>query len=612
MSRLVVVLLAVAAVLAGLLVGSPASAADGSLSGVVQVKPAGGPVAPLAGADVHLYRSATTEWSGELVRSVRAGADGSWSAAGLEDGYYFVRVIAPEGSPAEEYWENAWSPYEVTPVRVDGNAVRLPRPIVLETPGWVQGRVVDEAGRPVVGAFVSFRASESSGSYGLETGADGRYDSRTGDHTDALLPGSYLVAVRWYSDDLDDPVYRESEARVTVSAGAGATHDVTLVERPAIVMTVLDEEGQPLANAPLHLQVRTPDFKNGVFGPIQSGPHETDASGRYLVGDSFEEVKVFVGLPEGYQGSAVGEWWDGAYSFAEARSLTFPAGAPLRREITVRLGSAPTAVQAVTPGIRGVARVGRTLTAYTPGWGPSGVEMEYQWLDSGFVIPGATGSSFTIPATMAGSHGVSVRVTGRVPGQPAVDRVSPWTGEVLPSDGSTDMVAGIPKITGRAEVGHVLAAIPGTWFPAGVTLSWVWTAGGKQVGTGRYLKVTNALAGKSVLLVVRGELGGASTVVSSNYTVKVRGVLTAARPKVTGKAQVGRKLRARAGAWGPGKVTVRLAWFRNGTKVKKATGTTYRLTRKDVGKRISVRATGSRRHFDTVTTRSAKTGRVTR
>lgn len=517
-SRFAVVLLALAAVLASLFVASPASAAGtGSLAGVVQGKSAGGAAAPLPGAGVHLYRSATPDWSSELAASTRTAADGAWTVSDLEDGYYFVRVLGPDDSLAEEYWDDAWSPYDVTPVRVTGGAVVLPRPIVLETPGWVQGRVVDQAGQPIAGAQVSFRRSQNAGGYGLRTGADGRYDSRTGEYTGALLPGTSFVRVSRFSDDLADPVYEESETQVTVTAGAGATHDVTLVERPAVVLTVLDENGAPLADAPLGLQVRDAGYLNGAWGPIRSGPHQTDATGRYLFGDNFDEVKVFVGLPEGYAGAAVAEWWDDAYSFADARSLTFPAEVAMRREITVRLGAAPGAVQPATPVVSGVARSGRTLTA-----------------------------------------------------------------------------------------------VPGSWGPAGVALTYAWSAGGAPVGTGRTLKVTNALAGKAVVLTVRGELGGASTVRSSAPTARVRGVLNSARPKVTGKAQVGRMLRAKAGTWGPGRVTVRLTWFRNGTKVKKATGTTYRLTRKDRGKRISVRATGSRQYFGTVTTRSAKTGKVAR
>ncbi|WP_244929639.1 hypothetical protein [Nocardioides sp. W7] len=624
-SRLSAVLLAVATVLvvaAGLLVASPASAAGtGSLAGEVQAKPAGGAVAPLADANVQFYRSDTPDGASEAAGSTTTGADGTWSVSNLEDGYYVVWVIAPDDSLADEYWDDAVSVSEATPVHVTGGAVTLPRPIVLETPGWVTGRVLDEAGQPVVGASVSFRESEMAGGAGVTTDADGRYDSRVGDFPRDLIPGDYIVNVTAYSNDLDDPVYYDHEVKVPVTAGAGTTHDVILAERPSAVITVLDAAGQPLAEAPIGIQFRMPDFMNGWWGPIQSGPHETDLTGRYRITDRFDEVKVFGGLPDGHTGPEVGEWYDGAYAASEARAITFPAGVEKRRELTIRLGAAPTAVQAATPTITGVARVGRRLTATPGSWGPTGVELSYQWLDRGFEIPGATGSTLTIPASVEDGR-LAVRVTGKVPGQPAVDRTSAETTVVLPSDGSTDpdpdpepepdpeVAAATPRISGTPRAGRVLTAVPGAWGPAGVALAYTWTADGVPAGTGPTLRVTNALAGRAITLTVRGDLGGASTVRSSTPTAAVRGVLSTARPRIVGKAKVGRALRARAGSWGPGRVTLRLTWFRNGTKVR--TGTAYRLTRRDVGKRISVRVTGSRQHFDTVTVRSAKTARVTR
>ena len=40
--------------------------------------------------------------------------------------------------------------------------------------------------------------------------------------------------------------------------------------------------------------------------------------------------------------------------------------------------------------------------------------------------------------------------------------------------------------------------LPGSWGPAGVALTYAWTAGGRTVGTGPTLRVTNALAGQRV------------------------------------------------------------------------------------------------------------------
>jgi hypothetical protein len=62
-------------------------------------------------------------------------------------------------------------------------------------------------------------------------------------------------------------------------------------------------------------------------------------------------------------------------------------------------------------------------------------------------------------------------------------------------------------------------------------------------------------------------------------------------PKVSGKAKVGKTLKVVAGHTSPTGVKVTFAWLRDGKAIKKATKATYKLTKPDKGKRISVRVT---------------------
>jgi len=79
------------------------------------------------------------------------------------------------------------------------------------------------------------------------------------------------------------------------------------------------------------------------------------------------------------------------------------------------------------------------------------------------------------------------------------------------------------------------------------------------------------------------------------------------KPKISGSAKVGKKLIVKAGAWKPGQVTLKFQWLRNGTPIKKATKAVYKVTKKDAGKRISVRVTASKPGYVTaVKTSSAK------
>ena len=60
-------------------------------------------------------------------------------------------------------------------------------------------------------------------------------------------------------------------------------------------------------------------------------------------------------------------------------------------------------------------------------------------------------------------------------------------------------------------------------------------------------------------------------------------------PSVTGKALVGRHVKARPGVFAPSAVTVTYQWLRNGKSIGKATKSSYLLVAKDRGKKVSVR-----------------------
>ena len=64
-----------------------------------------------------------------------------------------------------------------------------------------------------------------------------------------------------------------------------------------------------------------------------------------------------------------------------------------------------------------------------------------------------------------------------------------------------------------------------------------------------------------------------------------------AKPAVLGKLAVGRTVRASAGRWSPSPSSTKTVWLRNGKPISSADKATYRVTRADRGKRLSVRVT---------------------
>ncbi|QSR28663.1 hypothetical protein CFH99_23860 [Nocardioides aromaticivorans] len=165
-----------------------------------------------------------------------------------------------------------------------------------------------------------------------------------------------------------------------------------------------------------------------------------------------------------------------------------------------------------------------------------------------------------------------------------------------------------PTVIGTARVGRVLSAGTTTWGPGAVTKTYRWLRNGAPIAgaTAASYKLTAADLGKKVSVRVTGAKPGYPTVVRTSAARTVAlGLLTTATPRITGTPVVGRLLKASAGTWGPGTVAKTFRWYRNGVAVKGATGSSYRLTRADRGKRVTVRVTGRRTAYATAVRTSA-------
>jgi len=82
-----------------------------------------------------------------------------------------------------------------------------------------------------------------------------------------------------------------------------------------------------------------------------------------------------------------------------------------------------------------------------------------------------------------------------------------------------------PKISGTAKVGRTLKAVPGTWKPSGVKLSYRWYRGSSKISgaTRSSYKLTSKDKGKTIKVTVTGTRTGYVTVVkTSKSTSKVK------------------------------------------------------------------------------------------
>ena len=264
------------------------------------------------------------------------------------------------------------------------------------------------------------------------------------------------------------------------------------------------------------------------------------------------------------------------------------------------------ALASQTPAISGSAVIGKTLSAKTKAWGPGKVALSYQWLRSGKSIKGATKSTYKLTSSDAGKK-ITVRITGKQTGYTTKTTTSKSTGSVL----RTLTAAPAPKISGTVRVGSTVTASAGAWKPAKVALKYQWLRNGAAIkgATKSKYKLTSTDGGKKISVRVTGAKSGYAAIAKTSAAKTVQRVLKTAKPRISGTAQVGKTLTVSYGSWTSG-TTLKTQWLRNGSAIKGATKSSYKLTGSDAGKRISVRVSGSKSGYLSASSTSASTAAV--
>lgn len=123
-----------------------------------------------------------------------------------------------------------------------------------------------------------------------------------------------------------------------------------------------------------------------------------------------------------------------------------------------------------------------------------------------------------------------------------------------------------------------------------------------------YWSDRSTLAGADLINVTGGDATGRDAVLGKPAPPVVTPVANTARPQVSGKFRVGKKVKVTAGKWSPGAVQVSYQWLVNRKPVRGATTAKLKLKGKWLGKKVSVRVTAvAAGHSATsVTTRPVK------
>lgn len=376
-----------------------------TISGTVDA--AGSPDAPLAGAIV-----IATGRNSETYASATTDADGNYTLSALPPDSYTVLFQSPDGGTyAPQYWQNANSSAQATPVVVTDQAVAGINGDLVA--GASVSGTIYAPGSPTVGlAGAQVALYEAAGGGPV---ANGQTDDQGKFTVANLPPGSYSVSIsppfgsnavdiEWWGGSF----IQTGAQTLTLTAGQALTGiDQQLIVGSTLSGTVLAGGRTPTPDAYVDVTIWSSDE---VQGHSDIPPFETvtDASGNY----SFANVApgaytVFFGS-EGP--GFLSQWWKNKKTQASATRVFVVNG---KATTGVNTTLKPYSITPGTPRISGFARVGSSLIAHPGKWKPGVIILTYQWMRDGAEIPKATAPTYTPTAEDLGAL-LTVEVTGTV------------------------------------------------------------------------------------------------------------------------------------------------------------------------------------------------------
>jgi 5-hydroxyisourate hydrolase-like protein (transthyretin family) len=564
----------------GAVIGKDAQLLDGGhLTGQVTLADSGN------GFDegrVHLWRHETDGWT--EVGETEADRRGDYEFGGLATGQYAVNFEGRDGVVGE-WWDDKPTRALADLVDVTAGASSDHIDAVLAQGTTISGTVTGPGGAPADDVTVyAYRV----GSGELEQAGTDDTSGNGGYQIQGLAAGSYkLLFLDEYSSDPLAPEWWNDKLT------PGLADDVTVVGTTA----VSGKNAQLIAGARITGQVTDPsgpaDGAEATAYRLVDGTYEEESEAEVLSNGTYE----MRGLPAGtykvkFDGGSLYDdvYYNGASSLPTATAFVVGPS-----ETVTNIGGTfepVVPVTAGTPTISGTPRVGSVLTANTGSWTPSGVVFTYEWRANGTPIAQATGSSLTLTAGQTNAT-ITVAVTG-TKGSRSATAVSAGVGPVAPVPPATTPVANTsaPTVAGSAKVGSTLTAGPGAWSPGGVSLAYQWLSEGAPIAgaTGTSYAVPPGQVGRRLSVRVTGSLAGSpSFAAASAATAPVApGTLSApGKPKLAGKAKVGKTLKVRLGDLSAMGGDVSIEWFSNGKQIKGAKGKSLRLTASQEGRTIT-------------------------
>ncbi|HEY3408347.1 MAG TPA: hypothetical protein VGK53_09265 [Propionicimonas sp.] len=287
---------------------------------------------------------------------------------------------------------------------------------------------------------------------------------------------------------------------------------------------------------------------------------------------------------------------------------------------SLALGTLLKKLSAPTPKVSDTSpQVGQALQARTGNWGPTPVTLSYQWFRGSSRIAGATGAGYLVRVEDLGAR-LKVQATGSKDGYSSVTKTSALTAKVAKGSLSPAPKPTIDDTT--PTVDQAVTAVPGTWGPGPVSLSYQWyrvnskKKSSKVAGAVglRYTPVVKDV-GYRLKIVVTGTKDAYTTKsMASALTSKVAKARFSVTPQPgilgEGTPRVGKTLTVVPGSYTPAATGYSYQWYRGTARIGGATKAGYILKASDLGKAIRARVRAIRAGYVTSIKDTSATGPI--
>ncbi|GAA5038476.1 hypothetical protein GCM10025738_27720 [Microbacterium fluvii] len=508
--------------------------------------------------------------------------------------------------------------------------VGLAAPASAVATGTITGTVWDDGGEPAADVHVAaYAAGHSAPAAEVTTDDDGEYDLA------GLEPGIYTVSFESWAEEptlvpewWDDAPARAAATPITVTAGV-TTADISpyLSTSAAIEGRVSDANDDPLADVRVTAVPQMPGYESWQRETT------TDAAGNYRIdGLGPGEYKVrFEATDE--SPSVLAEWWSDAGDSDEATTIDAFSGsvisgvdAQLTRAaafsgvVTTADGTPVSGVDveaysydplddiwqytaSVATDVDGAYRIGGLVAGdykvhFDATYADTAVAS--QWWDAAL-----TRGAATLVNVEAGKTNTTVSpvlaAAGRVSGVVSVRGV-PAAGVTVTAyayDAESAAWDELAETTSGTAGAYAIAGLaPGTYrigFDASATAYAVDAEWWKDAAT--------IAAANDVVVTAGGTVSGISGELGQLATLK------SATPTISGTVAYGSTVTAKPGTWTSG-TTFAYQWYASGKAISGATKSTFTLASAQKAKTITVKVTGKKSGYTTVSKTSKATAKV--